>query len=204
MTTREQSTVVTAAPARPVNHKELWWALGTIVVVTGLYAWAYTSQKAFPDASSLIGHGIGILGFILMLMTATLYTIRKRVTDSRWGAVASWLKFHMYTGLVGPWMVLLHTSMQFRGVAALAMGLTVIVVISGIVGRFLYTRVPRTAEGGLLATTGPEAARARDEIVSRRRTLATWHTIHVPLTWALFVVAFIHVVAALYYATLQR
>lgn len=198
------TAVPTAVTTRAPNHKELWWALATIVLVTGLYTWAYLSQRAFPDASSLIGHGIGILGFVLMLMTATLYTIRKRVTDSRWGAVASWLKFHMYTGLVGPWMVLLHTSMKFQGVAALAMGLTVVVVISGIVGRFLYTRVPRMANGGLLATTGLEAARARDEIVSRRRVLATWHTIHVPLTWALFVAAFIHVVAALYYATLQR
>jgi cytochrome b561 len=32
----------------------------------------------------------------------------------------------------------------------------------------------------------------------------TWHTFHVPLTWVLFIAAFIHVVAALYYATLQR
>jgi hypothetical protein len=208
MTAREQPAAVAAAapaaPARAVSHKELWWALATIVVVTGLYTWAYLSQRAFPDASSLIGHGIGILGFILMLMTATLYTVRKRVTDSRWGRVSSWLKFHMYTGLVGPWMVLLHTSMKFRGVAALAMGLTVVVVISGIVGRYFYTRAARVPEGGLLAMTGAEAARQRDEVVSRRRTLATWHTIHVPLTWALFVAAFIHVVAALYYATLQR
>ncbi len=38
----------------------------------------------------------------------------------------------------------------------------------------------------------------------RRGALATWRSIHVPLTWALFAVAFVHVVAALYYATLQR
>jgi hypothetical protein len=87
------------------------------------------------------------VGIILMVMTATLYTIRKRLTDARWGSMAAWLRFHMVAGLVGPYMVLLHTSMRFRGLAGVAMLLTVVVVISGLVGRYLYTAVPRVIEG---------------------------------------------------------
>ena len=203
---RRPTAALTSAASRVISrqHLELWYALAAIAVVTGAYAWAYRQANAFPAASGLIGHGIGIVGFVLMLATATLYTIRKRITDSRWGSVAFWLKLHMFTGIVGPYMVLLHTSMKFHGVAAFAMALTVVVVISGVVGRFVYTRVARTVEGGALVATGPELERRRDELVSRRRALATWHTIHIPLTWALFVAAFIHVVAALFYATLQR
>ena len=37
-----------------------------------------------------------------------------------------------------------------------------------------------------------------------RRTLATWHAIHIPLGAALFAMAFAHAGAALYYATLLR
>jgi hypothetical protein len=197
-----------APPAVRRRNLELWYALLAIAVITGLYVLAYLQQNAFPTASGLIGHGIGIVGFLLMLMTATLYTIRKRVTDARWGSVAKWLKFHMFTGLVGPYMVLLHTSMKFQGVAALAMGLTVVVLISGIVGRYVYTRVPRAIDGEMLppntaTASGPELGRRRDELVSRRRAYATWHAIHIPLTWALFVAAFVHVVAALYYATFR-
>ena len=114
------------------------------MAVTALYGVAYSQAKAFPTASSLVGHGIGIAGFILMLMTATLYSLRKLRTDARWGSTAGWLKFHMVTGLVGPYMVLLHTAMKFNGFAGLTMLLTVVVVISGVVGRYLYTRVPRT------------------------------------------------------------
>ena len=180
---------------------ELAIALAAIVAVTALYGVAYSRASTFPIASSLVGHGIGIAGFILMLMTATLYSLRKLRTDARWGSTAGWLKFHMVTGLVGPYMVLLHTAMKFNGLAGLTMLLTVVVVISGLVGRYLYTRVPRTA--------GPARARAaapkgRDSLLRRRKALATWHTLHVPLTWVLFIAAFIHVVAALYYATLQR
>ena len=183
---------------------ELAYALIAIVAVTALYAVAYSQASAFPKASSLIGHGIGIVGFILMLMTATLYSLRKLHDDASWGRTSAWLRFHMFTGLVGPYMVLLHTAMKFNGLAGLAMLLTVVVVVSGLIGRYIYTRVPRTVEG--LEATGGGAGldERRGQILKRRRALATWHMVHVPLTWALFAAAFVHVVAALYYATLQR
>ena len=142
-----------------------------------------------------------------MLMTATLYSLRKLRTDARWGSMSAWLKFHMITGLVGPYMVLLHTAMRFSGLAGLAMLLTVIVVASGLVGRYIYTRVPRAVESpdaaaGTTDGAGPDESFGR--FLKRRKALAAWHTFHVPLTWALFAAAFLHVVAALYYATLQR
>jgi hypothetical protein len=180
---------------------ELAVALAAIVAVTALYGVAYSRASAFPIPSGLVGHGIGIAGFILMLMTATLYSLRKLRADARWGSTAGWLRFHMVTGLVGPYMVLLHTATKFNGLAGLTMLLTVVVVISGLVGRYLYTRVPRTAGPAGSRPAGPEDG---DRLLRRRKALATWHTLHVPLTWVLFVAAFIHVVAALYYATLQR
>ena len=183
---------------------ELAYALIAIVAVTALYAVAYSQASAFPKASSLIGHGIGIVGFVLMLMTATLYSVRKLRSDASWGSTAAWLKFHMVTGLVGPYMVLLHTAMKFNGLAGLAMLLTVVVVVSGLIGRYIYTRVPRTVEGLAATAGGAGLDELRGQILKRRKALATWHTMHVPLTWALFAAAFVHVVAALYYATLQR
>lgn len=174
------------------RHQEFLYAFIAVVAVTALYALAYQQAGAFPRASSLVGHGIGVLGFVLMLMTETLYSIRKQLTDARWGSMASWLKFHMVTGLVGPYMVVLHTSMRFAGLAGVVTLLTVVVVISGLFGRYVYTSVPRVAE------------KSPGRLAARRRTLATWYSVHVPLTWALFATASVHIFAALYYATLQR
>jgi cytochrome b561 len=101
-------------------------------------------------------------------------------------------------------MVLLHTAMRFSGLAGLAMLLTVIVVVSGLIGRYIYTAVPRAVDGLEAAAGGAGLDERRGRLLKRRKALATWHTFHVPLTWALFAAAFIHVVAALYYATLQR
>ncbi len=147
---RKTDAARAARPAESVDgpalrrHREIWYALLTMLVVTGLYAIAYRQAGGFPKAWGLVGHGIGIVGFILILMTETLYSIRKRLTDAKWGSMASWLKFHIYTGLVGPYLVLLHTSMKFHGIAAVAMLFTIVVVASGIVGRYIYTSVPRT------------------------------------------------------------
>ena len=217
----------------PRRAPELWYAAGAILAITLGYGAAYLRADALPSASGLAGHGIGIAGFILMLMTATLYSLRKLRTTARWGSMAAWLRFHMVTGLVGPYMVLLHTAMRFRGLAGLAMLLTAVVVVSGLIGRYLYTAVPRDVGDGVStggvprgpgraalpgdgngapregrgpapSADGRDVDRRRARLARRRRALAVWHTLHVPLAWALFAAAFVHVVAALYYATLQR
>jgi hypothetical protein len=52
-----------------------------------------------------------------------------------------------------------------------------------------------------------QQTRLRRQIASltiARRLLALWHTIHIPIGMALFTSAFIHIGAAIYYATLLR
>ena len=132
------------------RSREIWYALLAVILVTALYLWVVSRRGAVPAASNLFGHGLGILGVLLMLMTETLYSLRKRSRLARWGSMSSWLRFHIFTGLVGPYMVLLHTSWKFHGLAAVAMVLTIVVVVSGVVGRYLYTAVPRTADGAEL------------------------------------------------------
>jgi len=267
------------------NARELWWALAAIVVITVVYLLVTRQLQGVPAASGLFGHGIGVLGFVLMLATETLYSLRKRSRRARWGRPASWLRFHIFTGLVGPYMVLLHSSWKFNGLAGLVMLMTIVVVISGFIGRYIYTAVPRNADGlmveaadlqaeiaaaeadlqraligqpaaarvvaGQLAapavTNGGSAmlvlgrpilrwrqrqqwrsalhqldpaargrARQMEALVARRqalqrqaaslasarRLLGVWHSVHIPLGMALFTAAFIHIVAALYFATL--
>jgi hypothetical protein len=188
----------------PRRHQEIWWAFIAIVVITALYVVAYRQAGTFPKASSLVGHGIGVVGFVLILMTETLYSIRKRLTDVKWGSMASWLRFHIFTGLVGPYMVLLHTSMRFGRLAGVAMLFTVVVVASGVIGRYLYTAVPRTVYAAEATVSAADLERRAGRLAAQRGALATWHAIHVPLTWVLITTALVHAAAALYYVTLAR
>ncbi len=181
------------------GNRELWAAFLTGVLITGLYAAVAFFTRQIPAAGELFGHALGIFGFILMLMTEVLYSLRKRSRSARWGRMSSWLQFHIYTGLVGPFMVLLHTSWKFNGLAGATTLLTVIIVVSGFIGRYIYTRIPRTLDGLEIEGSLSEAA-----LRQARRLMALWHTIHIPIGMALFLSAFVHIGAALYYATFLR
>jgi hypothetical protein len=181
------------------SAKELWLALVGCACITGLYLAFTLLTGKVPAASEFYGHAIGIVGFIMMLMTETLYSLRKRSRIARWGRMAEWLQFHIFTGIVGPFMVLLHTSWKFNGLAGVVMLLTVIIVISGFIGRYIFTRIPRTADGIEMESAFSDVQRAA--IANARRLMALWHTIHIPIGMALFTAAFVHIIGALYYAT---
>jgi hypothetical protein len=182
--------------------KELWWALLAAILITGFYAFVIYATGTIPAAGELFGHTLGILGFVLMILTETVYSLRKRSRSARWGRMSEWLQFHIFTGLVGPYMVFLHTSWKFSGLAGAVTLLTLVVVISGFIGRYIYTRIPRTADGIEPETPLGEAQAAA--LANARRLLALWHTIHIPIGMALFTAAFVHIGGALYYATLLK
>ena len=130
------------------NGREFLFALVAIFLITAGYVWIFSFSGTVPAPGLMLGHLIGVAGFVLMLMTETLYSLRKRIQRAgRWGSTESWLRFHIFTGIVGPYMVLLHTAWRFNGLAGLVTLMTFVVVTSGFVGRYIYTLVPRSAEG---------------------------------------------------------
>ena len=179
--------------------RELWLAFLAGILITGAYGVVILITRKIPAAGELFGHVLGIIGFILMLMTEVLYSLRKRTRSASWGRMSSWLQFHIFTGLVGPYMVLLHTSWKFNGIAGVTTLFTVIIVVSGFIGRYIYTRIPRTLDGLEIEGTLSESA-----LRQARRLMALWHTIHIPIGMVLFVSAFVHMGGALYYATLLK
>jgi hypothetical protein len=181
------------------SNKELWLAFLAMILITAIYGLVVVLTSEIPPAGELFGHGMGILGFVFMLMTETLYSLRKRSRSVKWGRMSTWLQLHIFTGIVGPYMVLLHSSWKFNGIAGVTTLLTVIIVVSGFIGRYIFTRIPRTMDGLEI-----EGTLSQEALKQARRLLALWHTIHIPIGMALFISAFVHIGAALYYATLLK
>ncbi len=180
------------APPRARRAPEAAWALGTIAVAGAGYG--FVARAGAPAAGGLLGHGLGIAGFLLMLFAQVGYSWRKRTSRSGPGPVHRWMQAHVYAGLVGPFLVLLHSAFEFRGVAGIAALLMGIVVLSGIMGRFVYGSTERVLE--------PEGQWAHWN--PRRRWLSLWYALHVPLALSLIALATVHVLGALYYATLLK
>lgn len=132
-----------ATAAKPY---ELELSLFVVVILCGIYI-AY-EMVAEPGGGHPFGHTLGIIGTVMMVMTELLYSLRKRTSLLNWaGPVRYWLSFHIFTGIVGPALVLMHTGLEFRGLAGITMLLTAIVVGSGFIGRYLYTALPHTLSG---------------------------------------------------------
>lgn len=175
-------TNATATARRPV---ELWAALGAIALATAAYL--PLAADGPPASRGLAGHVLGITGFLLMAFAQAGHTWRKKVTREGWGPLRHWMQGHVFAGLVGPYLVLLHSAFRFRGLAGVLALMVLVVVASGVAGRFAYTAVPK----------GPAAP-------GGRRVLALWWLLHVPVAAAMFVLAVVHVAGALYYASFLR
>lgn len=157
---------------RFVWDHELVLAALTMAGVTAVYLLVVIAFGV-PAASGLFGHSLGLLGFAFMIATETLYSWRKRSRRAGLGRMSTWLKIHIFTGIVGPYMVFLHTAWKFHGLAGLTMLATAVVVASGFFGRYIYTAVPRTADGVVLEREQiqqllEEAARAAGEAAPAR------------------------------------
>ncbi len=115
-------------------------------------------------SSGPVGLGLGLAGFALFLFM-WLYPLRKRC---RWlaftGAVGQWLRIHAAAGLALPLLIAVHAGWRFDGLIGLGYGALLLVSLSGVVGRYLYVRIPRS-QSGLELTL--------DEVAGERRTLIT-------------------------------
>ena len=102
--------------------------------------------------SGSIGHGIGITGSMFIVIGVFGYMARKRFRSlSRLGVLKHWLEFHIFLCSLGPILVLYHTAFKFGGLVAFSFWSMVAVVISGIIGRFIYLQIPRSIEGRALS-----------------------------------------------------
>jgi hypothetical protein len=98
--------------------------------------------------SSSYGIGLGAIGASMVTIGVVTYSTRKRVR-ALWnvGQLSGWLEFHIFLCLLGPVLVVYHTTFKAGGVAAISLWSMLSVAASGIVGRFLYALIPHNVKG---------------------------------------------------------
>jgi hypothetical protein len=108
----------------------------------------YHPDHAWFKPSGAFGHGLGIVGTLLILTGVFGYIARKRYKFlARLGRLKYWLEFHIFLCTLGPVMILFHTAFKFGGIVSISFWSMVAVVASGVIGRFIYIQIPRTIEG---------------------------------------------------------
>lgn len=139
----------------------LW---GLPYYLLGLGARARSPFHELLRPSGLLGQGFGIVG-LGMFLFMWLYPMRKKLPWlSFTGTLGDWMRVHAVMGLALPLMVAVHAAWRFSGLIGLGYAAMLLVSLSGLVGRYLYTRIPRSRSGLELS---------RDEASGQRKALIT-------------------------------
>lgn len=119
--------------------------LALVLLVWG--SWQITRLGLF-EAGDDVGYWLGVVGGVMMVLLFS-YPLRKRFRFAQsWGKAKWWFLVHMVLGVGGPILILVHSTFQLRSLnAAAALYSMVIVALSGVVGRFIYSRVNRGLHG---------------------------------------------------------
>ena len=108
----------------------------------------YHPQYNWFKPSGLFGQGLGVVGTFLIFFGVSMYILAKRYGFlERFIRLKYLLEFHIFLCTLGPILILFHTTFKFGGIVSIAFWSMVAVVLSGVIGRFIYIQIPRTIEG---------------------------------------------------------
>lgn len=135
-------------------------ALAVVLVIAGYGANYYSlsaADRPFSPKHELlrpsgpIGIKLGMFGVFLFFLIY-LYPLRKK-----WGWLARqgnsrhWLDFHIVLGTTAPVIIAFHASFKFSNIAGMAFWSMLAVTLSGFVGRYLYSQIPRNLNAAELS-----------------------------------------------------
>lgn len=124
-----------------MKNQERFIVVSIFIVL--VFAWLGFLLHVSPDfAGSGLGAVFGISGAVLMLVPL-VYVIAKRIPFfkerlTKHISLQAWLSIHIYTGIVGALLALIHTGHKYNSPLGIALTATMLlVVVSGIVLRYL-------------------------------------------------------------------
>ena len=180
-----QTAILTQENAERGHRTRLllaWLTAIAVILVIGGYGLSYYTlgmeQRPFSpkhDAlrpSGPIGVKLGMVG-VFMFFLIYLYPLRKK-----WGWLARqgnsrhWLDFHIVLGTAAPVIIAFHSSFKFGNIAGMAFYSMLAVTISGFVGRYLYSQIPRNLSAAELTKKEMEDREEamRKELEEQRKT----------------------------------
>ncbi len=120
------------------------------IVVTGLVMLMLLAWLGFPlhhahrFAGSFWGGIFGVTGAVLMLVPLAYLIVKRnkslKQSVTKYVSMRTLLAWHIYAGVLGPILVIIHSGHKYESVVGIALtAMTLLVVISGFIGRYLMS-----------------------------------------------------------------
>ena len=126
-------------------------AVFSIAVIALLYVGMRMPTERYITPKRGLGYALGIIGGSLMLLLF-LYSARKRIPWlSFLGSTTAWFRYHMVLGVLGPLCILYHANFGLGAANSnVALFCMLTVAGSGLVGRYIYSRIHHGLYGSKL------------------------------------------------------
>ena len=125
-----------------IDHTHRSWLFASLAIA-GASALLYWLYRAPASGGTALGLTFGVIGFAFMIF-AGLLGARRKVPVWRVGRAQTWMRGHLWLGLLSLPMILLHSGFRYgHGLTAVLMTLLIVVVASGIFGAALQHYMPR-------------------------------------------------------------
>ena len=133
-----------------IDRTHRTWAIAALAILAISLIVYFIYALNSPQGSrggSVVGLLFGIIGFAFMIFAALLGA-RKRVPTWRLGRAQTWMRGHLWLGLLALPMILFHGGFHFGGtLTRLLMWLLIVTVASGVFGAALQHYIPRVMTG---------------------------------------------------------
>lgn len=144
----EAATKTTAATKPSVSRKSRGALYGYSILFAMLLAGWMLRDKQLLNPEEGVGYWLGIVGGSMMLLLLFYPSGKKSALLRRQGMVKHWFRIHMLIGLIGPLLILYHCNFSVDAMnSKVALYSMLGVAISGIIGRYIYTRIHRGLYG---------------------------------------------------------
>jgi len=113
----------------------------SLVVGALLLTWYLWEDSYLQNEEDLV-YNLGLIGGIMMLLQF-IYSARKRSAKMRrWGNLKLWFGLHTVIGISAPAIIVIHSRFELASInGTVAFIAMLVVVFSGIIGRYLYSQV---------------------------------------------------------------
>jgi hypothetical protein len=129
-----------------IDHTHKNWLIASLLIFGGsmlLYGMYRAPPSGVPMGGTAPGLAFGIAGFAFMIFAALLGA-RKKVPVWRVGRAQTWMRGHLWLGLLSLPLIVFHSGFRYgHGLAAVLITLLIIVVASGVFGAALQHYMPR-------------------------------------------------------------
>ncbi len=150
---------------RPMIRAVSILAIGALI----LYFWDAPRHAQGPSGGSLVGLVFGVAALAVMLFCAAI-SLKRKVPHWRIGRAQSWMRGHVWLGLLTVLLVALHSAFHVGGSLTLWLWILLLTVtLSGLFGILLQQVIPRLL---LHAVPGETLAQQLDRQLTNLRKLA--------------------------------